>query len=44
MNIIELNKIIIILILIIINSPPLNKKNRATLIIYTLELLKRYKI
>ena len=34
---------IIILILIIINPSPLNKKNRVILIVYTLELLKRYK-
>ena len=40
MNIIEFNKIIIILIIIIINLLSLNKKNRATLIVYTLELLK----
>ena len=40
----KFDKIIIILALIMVNPPPLNKKNRATLIVYTLELLKWYKI
>ena len=44
MNTMRLGKMIMILVLMTVNPLSLSEKNRATLIVCTLELLKWYKI